>query len=103
MLPFDEAIEKFKEILKQDPENAEMWCSWGVALIEFGKFDEAVEKFEKAAGISPDLPAAWYGWGIALNALGKKEKAAEKIKKAMEIDSDSDQDPSESRKDVPQN
>ena len=84
----------FKEIVKHDPENAEIWCSWGVALMELKQFDEAVEKFEKAAGFSPDFAPAWYGWGIALSALGQKEAAAEKVKKAMELDPDSSQEPS---------
>ena len=41
MLPFEEAIEKFKAVLKQTPENAEIWCSWGVALMELKRLDEA--------------------------------------------------------------
>jgi tetratricopeptide (TPR) repeat protein len=95
MLPFEEAVEKIKEVLKQDPENADMWCSLGVALIELKKYDEAVEKFEKAAKLSPELPSAWYGWGIALKALGQEKAAAEKIKAAMEMDQDSGKDPSD--------
>ncbi len=95
MLPFEEAVEKIKEVLKQNPENADMWCSLGVAMIELKKFDEAAEKFKKAAELSPQLASAWYGWGIALKSLGQDEEAAEKIKAAMEMDQDSDKDPSE--------
>ena len=98
MLPFEDAIEKINEMLKQDPENADMWCSLGVALIELKKYDEAAEKFEKAAELSPQHPSAWYGWGIALKALGQEKAAAEKIKTAMEMDQDSDKDPSEPEK-----
>ena len=98
MLPFEKAVEKIKEVLKQNPENADMWCSLGVALIELKKYDEAAEKFEKAAELSPQLPSAWYGWGIALKALGKDEAAAQKIKIAMEMDQDSDKDPLEPEK-----
>jgi len=89
MLPFEDAVEKLELVLKQDPENPDLWCSLGVALIELKKYDEAVEKFEKAAELSPQLPSAWYGWGIALKALGKDETAAEKIKTAMKMDQDS--------------
>ena len=49
MLPFDEAVERIREALKQDPENAEMWCSWGIALMELKRYEEAAGKFEKAA------------------------------------------------------
>jgi tetratricopeptide (TPR) repeat protein len=95
MLPYAEDITKFKEILDKDPGNAQIWCSWGIALIELKRFDDAVEKFKKAAELNPHLPSAWYGWGISLSALGKKEAAAEKIKKAMAIDPDSGNDPAE--------
>ena len=95
MPPFEEDVEKIKEVLKQNPENADMWCSLGVALIELKRYDEASEKFEKAVELSPRHPSAWYGWGIALKALGQEEAATEKIKTAMEMDQDSGKDPSE--------
>jgi len=98
MLPFEEAVEKINEVLKQDPENADMWCSLGVALIELKKHDEAAAKFERATKLSPQLPAAWYGWGIALKALGKEKAAAKKIKTAMKIDQDSGRDSSQPEK-----
>ena len=98
MLPFEEDVEKIKEVLKQNPENADMWCSLGVALIELKKYDEAAEKFEKAAELSPELPSAWYGWGIALKVLGQDEAAAEKIKTAMEMDQNSGKDSTEPEK-----
>ncbi len=79
MLPFEEAVAEFKEILKHYPENSQIWCSWGVALLEMQQFDEAVEKFEKAVEFSPEFVSAWYGWGVALSALGQKEAAADKI------------------------
>jgi Flp pilus assembly protein TadD len=98
MLPFEEAVEKIKDVIKQNPENADMWCSLGVALIELKKYDEAAEKFEKAAELNPQLTSAWYGWGIALKALGQEKAAREKIKTAMEMDQDNDKDPSSSEK-----
>ena len=98
MLPFEEAVEKIKELLEQNPENADMWCSLGVALIELKKYDEAAEKFEKAAELRPQLPSAWYGWGIALKALGQEKAAAEKIKTAIKMDQDGGKDPSEPEK-----
>ena len=85
MLSHEEAIEKFKEAVKEMPENAEIWCSWGVALSALQQFEEAVEKFAEAVKHKPDFAIAWYGCGLALMALGRKEEAAEKIKKAIEI------------------
>ena len=86
MLSHEEAIERFKEAVKEMPDNAEIWCSWGVALSALQQFEEAVEKFAEAVKHKPDFAIAWYGCGLALMALGRKEEAAEKIKKSVKID-----------------
>ena len=75
MLPYEEAIEKFKEALKEMPDNAEIWCSWGVALLGLQRFEEAVEKFEETVRHRPDFAIAWYGCGLALRALGREDEA----------------------------
>ena len=85
MLSHEEAIERFKEAVKEMPDNAEIWCSWGVALLGLQQFEEAVEKFEETVRHRPDFAIAWYGCGLALRALGRKEEATEKFKKAIEI------------------
>ncbi len=86
MMPHEEAVEKLKEALKITPDRAELWASWGVALVEQKQFEEAAEKFKKAVELQPDFVPALYGWGIALKAQGKEEEAAEKFQKAIEID-----------------
>ena len=86
MMPHEEAVEKFKEAIKLAPDNAQLWVSWGVALVELKQFEEAAEKFQKAVELQPDFVPALYGWGIALKAQGKEEEAAEKFQKAAEID-----------------
>lgn len=65
MKQYQEAIEKFKEAIKQQPENIDIWCSWGVALVELQQYQEAVEKFEKALEVKPDFVPALYGCGYA--------------------------------------
>ena len=86
MMPHEEAVEKFKEVLKIDPENVHIWTSWGVALIELRQFEESAEKFRKALELQPEFVPALYGWGIALKAQGKEEEAADKFQKAAKID-----------------
>ena len=86
MMPHEEAVEKFKEVLKIDPGNVQIWASWGVALIELRQFEEAAEKFRKALELQPEFVPALYGWGIALKAQGKEEEAADKFQKAAKID-----------------
>jgi tetratricopeptide (TPR) repeat protein len=86
MMPHEEVVEKFKEILKIDPDNVQIWASWGVALVELKQFEKAAEKFKKAVELQPDFVPALYGWGIALKAQGKEEEGAEKFQKAVKID-----------------
>jgi tetratricopeptide (TPR) repeat protein len=85
-MPYEEAVEKFKEVLKLDLDNVQIWASWGVALVELKQFEEAAEKFQKAVELLPNFVPALYGWGLALKAQGKEEEAAEKFQKAAEID-----------------
>ena len=85
-MPHEEAVEKLKEALKITPDRAELWASWGVALVEQEQFEEAAEKFQKAVELQSDFVPALYGWGIALKAQGKEEEAIEKFQKAAEID-----------------
>ena len=75
MMPHEEAVEKLKEALKIAPDRAELWASWGVALLELKQFEEAAEKFQKAVELQSDFVPALYGWGIALKAQGKEEEA----------------------------
>ncbi len=86
MMPYEEAVEKFKEVLKLDPDNVQIRASWGVALVELKQFEEAAEKFQKAVELLPNFVPALYGWGLALKAQGKEEEAVEKFQKAAEID-----------------
>ena len=86
MMPHEEAVEKFKEVLKLNPDNVQIWASWGVALLELKQFEKAAEKFKKAVELQPDFVPALYGWGIALKAQGKEEEGAEKFQKAVKID-----------------
>ncbi len=44
MMPYEEAVEKFKDVLKLDPDNVQIWASWGLALKAQGKEEGAAEK-----------------------------------------------------------
>ena len=63
MLEFEEAIRTLQQVLQQQPDNAAVWCSWGVALMELQRYGEAAEKFREAVQHQPEFAVAWYGWG----------------------------------------
>ena len=48
MKEHQEAIKKFQQAVKENSDNPNIWCSWGVALVELQQFEEAVEKFKTA-------------------------------------------------------
>jgi Flp pilus assembly protein TadD len=58
MMPYEEAVEKLKEALKLALDNAQLWASWGVALVELKQFEKAVEKFKKAVELQSDFVPA---------------------------------------------
>jgi tetratricopeptide (TPR) repeat protein len=68
MIPYEEAVDKFKEVLRLDPDNVHILASWGVALVELKQFEKTAEKFQKTVELQPDFVPALYGWGIALKA-----------------------------------
>ena len=79
MKQYQEAIEKFKEAIKQQPENVEIWCSWGVALVELKQYQEAVGKFQKALEFKPDFVPALYGLRLCIGGPWPKGRSIRKI------------------------
>ncbi len=82
---FEESIEKFKEVIKIDPNNINAYLSWGGVLGLLEKFEEAIEKFEEAIRIDSNYASAYFGWGTALDALGKTKEAKEKFEIAKKL------------------
>lgn len=63
-----EAIEKFKQIIRLDPQNAAAYFSLGVAWEAKGDLPEAQRNYNQAALLSPDNK----DYAAALTAIGKK-------------------------------
>lgn len=53
---YEPAIANFRKALAQDPDEAFVHNSLGVALGRTGRADEAVEHWRKAIAVSPDFP-----------------------------------------------
>src|SRR5579864_7682966 len=69
------AAEKFRQMLKLDPNSPELWTDLGVAYSMEGRHQEAVVVFEKALQLNPSLRSANLMLGIDLVRLGKPEGA----------------------------
>ena len=72
---YDEAITDLNEVIRINPQNAEVYIMRGNAKIELGRFEEALADFNEVIRINPQN-AGGYGWrGNAKIALGRYDEA----------------------------
>jgi cytochrome c-type biogenesis protein CcmH len=63
---FAKAIESFKQVLAQEPNQPEAHSYMGFILVQAGHGDGALMAFEKALAIAPNFPMALWGKGMVL-------------------------------------
>jgi cytochrome c-type biogenesis protein CcmH len=63
---FAKAIETFKQVLAQEPNQPEAHSYMGFILVQAGHGDGALMAFEKALAVAPNFPMALWGKGIVL-------------------------------------
>ncbi len=82
-IPMDEAIAVYKEILKEDPEAADVMANIAECLFSEDKYEEAQTWFRKAAkekGLDPDADSG----GMVCSAfMGKPELAIKEIRESQ--------------------
>jgi len=82
---YSAAAEKFRQMLKLDPNSPEVWSDLGVAYSMQGRHQEAVEIFEKALQLNPSLRSANLMLGIELVRLGKPEGAIPHLELVLKL------------------
>ncbi|MBC8647158.1 MAG: tetratricopeptide repeat protein [Thermoanaerobaculia bacterium] len=70
-----EAETTFREVLKDDPHNPEVYDGLGAALMMQGKMREALTYLDKAVELAPEKPAYRINRGLALLEAGRYEEA----------------------------
>ena len=63
---FAKAIEHFKQVLAQEPNQPEAHSYMGFILVQAGHGDGALMAFEKALAVQPNFPMALWGKGMVL-------------------------------------
>lgn len=63
---FAKAIDSFKQVLAQEPNQPEAHSYMGFILVQAGHGDGAVVAFEKALAVAPNFPLALWGKGMVL-------------------------------------
>ncbi|GAB4528387.1 MAG: hypothetical protein Tsb0014_09720 [Pleurocapsa sp.] len=82
---YQEVMDEYDKIIKQQPQNKEIWLSKADFLLEFSKYREANAAYDKAIAIVPRSYFAWLGKAKALNKLQEYDQALAAIDKALNI------------------
>ena len=77
-------IERMREFLAKDPEDATLWFTLGRSLLEVGRPDQAVDPLRRATTLNPGYGAAFRDLGRALMDSGELEEAAEVLEAGIE-------------------
>jgi tetratricopeptide (TPR) repeat protein len=82
---FSAAATHFRDALRIDPNDAEMYFNLGYSCDKKGARSEALEAFKKAVQLNPKLDRAWYGLGMCHAALGEHSAAAAALHEAATL------------------
>ena len=82
---FDDAITKFNEALKTNPQCSDCYYNIGVAQAGKKDFASAEAAYKKAIEVKPDSADAYNGLAQALTAQKKSDEASVAAKKAAEL------------------
>jgi Flp pilus assembly protein TadD len=72
-----DAEKAFREVLKEDPKNPEVWDGLGLSLLMQGRFRDALEPLDKAVSLAPENGSYRNNRGVARMELGDYKLAAE--------------------------
>ena len=72
---WDEAIARFSQAAKLDPNFADAFLGWGSSLVSVKRYDEAIAPLQAAERLMAWNPAVHYTLATALSRSGHKEEA----------------------------
>ena len=82
----EDAIEKFQDILKKDPDTWLPQLGLGIAFIRDNRYPEAITVLNKAREKQPEFPPILRTLGEAYLMNGQQQKARHVIEAALELD-----------------
>ena len=88
---YSKAAECFASAVSINPDKADYYIDYGMALIKLGEYEQAVSVFERAymnkdmSIIMENDKKALRGKGIAYYRMGEYEKAVQEFKKALDL------------------
>jgi tetratricopeptide (TPR) repeat protein len=82
----EEAVAKWREAIRLNPDYAEAPYNLGVVLYEQGKIDQAITEFREAIRLKPDYAEALENLAITLDKQGKRKEAREFWERAARLE-----------------
>lgn len=82
---FGVAVTHYEDALELEPDRAEVYVSYALALMQADYPGDAEEAAQKAIEMAAEDPSAWYAHGRILRLRGKKEEALKSLEKALEL------------------
>ncbi|MCU0719103.1 MAG: tetratricopeptide repeat protein [Pirellula sp.] len=70
-----QAEQVYRSVLQREPNNANAWCFWGIAMHDMRRYAEAVSAYENAIRLQPIFPIAFNNLGNSLRFLGRVAEA----------------------------
>lgn len=83
---FESAAATYRQVLKQEPNNASAHCNLGAALFKLNKTEDAVRECKLAIALMPTLAAAQNNLAFALFKQGKAEEGLEAFQRSRDTD-----------------
>lgn len=88
----DDAIEKFKEVLRENPDNVDAMRALASAYLQSNqKMGDAEALLRRTVQIAPDFAAAWMLLGAILNEQGRYRDSIAAYRKSAELEPDNAQ------------
>ena len=78
-----QAEQVYRSVLQREPNNANAWCFWGIAMHDLRRYSEAVSAYENAIRLQPVFPIALNNLGNSLRFLGRVSEADKCFEKAL--------------------
>jgi tetratricopeptide (TPR) repeat protein len=79
------AAQFYRDVLRADPDNADVWCLLGIACRAGGRPEEAAAAYREALRLRPEFVEAWNNLGNALLNLSRPDEAADAFHQALRL------------------
>ncbi|MFH0982524.1 MAG: tetratricopeptide repeat protein [Planctomycetota bacterium] len=84
----DEAVIRYSQALRIDPDYAKAHTNLGNALVRLGRLEEALAHHREAVRLAPDYPEVRNNLGMALAQAGRTEEAVAEFLEALRLNPD---------------